>query len=895
MLQSAATASRNNMKKSEEQKRLDAYRQRESNWKNWGPYLSDRAWGTVREDYSPDGEAWDYFSHDHSRSRAYRWNEDGLGGICDRSQYLCFAPAFWNGRDPILKERLFGLTGNEGNHGEDAKELWYYLDSTPTHSYMKMLYRYPQAEFPYGDLVQENGRRGYDDDEYELLDSGVFDQDRYFDIFIEYAKVDQDDILIKITAHNRGDRAAVLHMLPTVWFRNTWSWGYTNGPMGDVAERPVMWQNEEHIQAEHPVLGFYHMYVAQPAELLFTENETNVERLFGGKNRTPYVKDGFGRYLIDGEAGAVNGALAGTKAAAHVQAEIPAGEAHECWVRLTPSLKEEPFAEFEAVFSQRLNEADEFYADVQSDTLTADQRNVQRQAFAGMLWSKQLYYYDITQWLDGDPAFSDPHQWRKKGRNHAWEHLVNFDIISMPDKWEYPWYATWDLAFHTIPLVLIDPDFAKRQLTIMTREWYMHPNGQLPAYEWEFEDVNPPVHAWAAWRVYMIDAQKTGVPDRAFLEGIFQKLLLNFTWWVNRKDADGNNIFQGGFLGLDNISVFDRSKSLPTGGHIDQADGTAWMAAYSLKLMRMALELAQENPVYQDLATKFFEHFLRISDAIGDRRETGKTLWNEEDGFFYDALHISGQGVFPLKVRSLVGLLPIFALQTFPDELIDGNPVFMRRMEWFLKNRPYLSESLTYKIADYDNNGVTERRYIASVLSKEQLQQVMRYVLDENEFLSPFGIRSVSKVHEKEPFVFWVGDTPHEVPYWPAESRSGLFGGNSNWRGPIWFPINYLIIEALERYGWFYGDDLKVELPTGSGNWVTLTEVAADLSKRLTNIFLQDEAGQRPVYGGSEKPQNDPLWREHVLFYEYFHGDNGAGLGASHQTGWTGLVAKLLS
>ena len=881
-----------------EHQRLNAYRDRQNNWKEWGPYLSDRAWGTVREDYSADGEAWDYFTHDHARSRAYRWNEDGLGGISDRHQYLCFAPTFWNGRDPILKERLFGLTGREGNHGEDAKELWYYLDSTPTHSYMKMLYRYPQAEFPYADLVTENGRRGFHDDEYELLDTAVFDENRYFDIFVEYAKGDLDDILIKITAHNRGDQAAPLHILPTIWFRNTWSWGYVKGPMNDVPGRPVMWQNEDFIQAEHPVLGIYHLYFDGDTDLLFTENETNYARLFDGENRTPFVKDAFHRHLIDGETRAVNPALAGTKAAGHLHVDIPAHGSTVVKLRLTakegPNPTDHPFADFDQIFHQRLDEADEFYNQVQRETLSADERNVQRQALAGMLWSKQLYYYDINQWLEGDPGLPDPPVDRTSGRNHTWGHLINFDIISMPDKWEYPWYATWDLAFHTIPLTLVDPDFAKRQLTVTTREWYMHPNGQLPAYEWAFNDVNPPVHAWAAWRVYQIDAKQTGKKDRPFLEALFHKLLLNFTWWVNRKDADGNNVFQGGFLGLDNISVFDRSHPLPTGGHIDQADGTAWMGAYSLQLMRIALELAQDNPIYQDLATKFFEHFLRISAAVGNRGGDGHSLWDEEDGFFYDALHVPGQPGVPLKVRSLVGLLPIFAVQTFPEDLIESNPIFARRMDWFLKNRPYLSESMVCEITDFDNDGELDRRHIAAFLSREQLQQVLKYLLDEDEFLSPYGIRSVSKVHEKEPYVFWVGQTPYEVPYWPAESRSGLFGGNSNWRGPIWFPMNYLIIEALQQHAWFYGDRLKVELPTGSGNWVTLNEVAADLSHRLTNIFLQDADGKRAVYGADDKPQNDPHWKNHILFYEYFHGDTGAGLGASHQTGWTGLVAKLL-
>ncbi|MEM8857174.1 MAG: glucosidase [Chloroflexota bacterium] len=881
------------MSKSKEHQRLEAYRHKKSNWKHWGPYLSDRAWGTVREDYSAEGDAWDYFTFEQSHSRAYRWNEDGLGGISDRNQYLCFAPAFWNGRDPFLKERLFGLTGPQGNHGEDAKELWYYLDSTPTHSYMKMLYRYPQAEFPYADLIQENGQRGYEDDEYELLDTGVFDDNRYFDIFVEYAKAAENDLLIKITAHNRADEAAVLHILPTLWFRNTWSWGYADGPMHDVIGKPKLKATKDgSITADHPSMDQYHFYVDGADEFLFTENETHHKKLFGSKNESKHTKDGFHLTLIDGEKQAVNPKQVGTKAAAHMVQAIPAGESFEVRVRLTNRKNKKPFADFPTIFAERLAEADEFYAAVQNPELNNDERNVQRQALAGMLWTKQLYYYDIKQWLDGDPATPAPPQSRKNGRNEAWEHLINFDIISMPDKWEYPWYATWDLAFHTLPLVLVDPDFAKRQLTVLTREWYMHPNGQLPAYEWAFEDVNPPVHAWAAWRIYKIDAKENGTPDNDFLEGIFHKLLLNFTWWVNRKDADGNNIFQGGFLGLDNISVFDRSHDLPTGGHIDQADGTAWMGAYSLQLMRIALELAKKEPIYQDLATKFFEHFLRISAAASQARD-GHTLWDDEDGFFYDALHTAGQQIVPLKVRSLVGLLPLFAVQTIPEDLIQTNPVFARRMDWFMRHRPEYAQSMTCAVNEHSQSDGKERR-ISTFVSKDQLRRILAYVLDENEFLSPHGIRSVSKVHDKNPYVFWVDGNPHDVPYWPAESRSGLFGGNSNWRGPIWFPINYLIIEALQQYAWYYGDEFKVELPTGSGNMVTLDVVAADLSRRLIKIFVKSEDGTRPVYRQGDKHQVDPNWQNHVLFYEYFHGDNGAGLGASHQTGWTGLVAKLL-
>ena len=881
-----------------EQQRLLDYRNRKSNWKKWGPYLSERAWGTVREDYSPYGAAWDYFPHDHARSRAYRWNEDGLAGICDRNQHLCFGLALWNGNDPILKERLFGLAGPEGNHGEDVKEQYYYLDSTPTHSYMRMLYKYPQAVFPYGELVQENRRRGYHDFEYELLDTGVFDDNRYFDVFVEYAKADEEDILIAIRVVNRGADAHEIHLLPTLWFRNTWRWGYESGPMGDAPHKPHMRADRsQRVVATTATGATYHFDCDNTDQLLFTENETNAEKLFNRPNDTSFVKDAFHRYLIHGETGAINSAQTGTKVAAHYYQTVPAHG--EITIRLRLRREEgsqhfstspfRPFDQFDTIFSRRRVEADQFYESVQGSNLSDDDRNIQRQAFAGMLWSKQLYYYDIEQWLQGDPSATTPPQERKKGRNRDWAHLINFDIISMPDKWEYPWYATWDLAFHCIPLVMVDPDFAKRQLTLLTREWYMHPNGQLPAYEWAFGDVNPPVHAWAAWRVYKIDGKQSGVHDRAFLEAIFHKLMLNFTWWVNRKDKDDNNVFQGGFLGLDNISVFDRSAELPTGGHIDQSDGTAWMGAYCLQLMTIALELAKENPVYQDSATKLFEHFLRIAAAMTQHGNDGYSLWDEADGFFYDALHLPDGASIPLKVRSLVGLLPLFAVETIEPELLEARPTFARRMRWFLKNRP----NLAHNIANIDLPGVGQR-HLAALLSRERLQRVLRVMLDENEFLSPYGIRSLSKYHEQHPYRLEVGGQTHEVPYWPAESRSGLFGGNSNWRGPIWFPINYLLIESLQKFHHYYGDDLKVELPTGSGNWVTLDVVATDLSRRLMRLFQRNANGERPCYGGTRILQDDPHWRDLILFNEYFHGDNGAGLGASHQTGWTGLVAKLI-
>ncbi|MBV7329862.1 glucosidase [Chloroflexi bacterium TSY] len=883
-----------------EHQRLLAHRERKANWKNWGPYLSERAWGTVREDYSAHGTAWEYFPHDHARSRVYRWNEDGLAGICDRNQYLCFSIALWNGNDPILKERLFGLTGNEGNHGEDVKEYYFYLDSTPTHSYMKMLYKYPQAAYPYTELIQENARRGFHDFEYELLDTGVFEQDRYFDVLIEYAKAEQNDILIQITVTNRGAEAAPCHILPQLWFRNTWSWGYPAGPMLDIDGKPELFaidgpHDRATVQIEHPTAGHYFLYADgldrdSEGALLFTENETNLERLFRASNASPFVKDAFHRAIVDGISSAVNPAQRGTKMAAHYHHTIDANQSVVLKLRLSNSAQSEPFGTtFTSTFRQRQDEADAFYAAVQNPDLNDDERRIQRQALAGMLWSKQLFYYDIEQWLQGDPALPSLSAGRKQGRNRDWDHLHNFDVISMPDKWEYPWYATWDLAFHCLPLALIDADFAKRQMVLFTREWYMHPNGALPAYEWAFGDVNPPVHAWATWRLYKIDARQSGKPDRGFLESVFHKLMLNFTWWVNRKDEDGNNIFQGGFLGLDNISVFDRSAMLPTGGHIDQADGTSWLGFYSLMMMRMALELAAESPIYQDVATKFFEHFLRIATAMNNRGGHGHSLWDPQDQFFYDALHLSDGTLIPLRVRSLVGLMPLIAIETIDDELLDAMPDFRRRSKWFLQYRPHLAGNFIYR----EEPGVVNR-HAASLLTKERLIAILRYMLDENEFLSEYGIRSISKFHEANPYRITLAGETFEVGYQPAESQNGLFGGNSNWRGPIWFPINYLIIEGLQRFHHYYGDELKVECPTGSGNMATLEEVACDLSQRLIKLFLRNSEGKRPIYGGLDPFQNDPHWRDHLLFYEYFHGDNGAGLGASHQTGWTGLVAKLL-
>ncbi|MBN1967578.1 MAG: glucosidase, partial [Anaerolineae bacterium] len=834
-----------------------------------------------------------YFPHDHARSRAYRWNEDGLAGISDRNQYLCFALALWNGRDPFLKERLFGLAGAQGNHGEDVKEYYFYLDSTPTHSYMKFLYKYPQAAFPYARLVAENARRGFDDDEFELLDTGVFAGDRYFDVLVEYAKAAQDDILIRIHATNRGPQAAPCHILPTLWFRNTWAWGYPDGPMHDVSGKPTFQAMEARhdvraVLADHPALGTYYCYAEDAADLLFTENETNMRLLYDSPNASPYVKDAFHRCLVDGEAEAVNPEHAGTKVAAVYRGAISPGRTRVVHLRLSTVAHSAPFADCEAIFRQRIAEADAFYAAVQNPALGDDERRVQRQAFAGMLWSKQLYTYDVEQWLNGDPAFPPPPAARWQGRNHEWRHLSAFDPISMPDKWEYPWFAAWDLAFHCLPLALVDPDFTKRQLELITREWYMHPNGELPAFEWSFGDANPPVHAWAAWRVYKITGRVTGQHDHAWLMGIYHKLLLNFTWWVNRKDMDGNNVFQGGFLGLDNISLFNRD-DIPLDGRIDQSDGTAWMAFYALGMMRIALELARHEPVYQDLASKFYEHFLAIARAMTDCGGLGHALWDPEDGFFYDALHLPDGTIKPLRVRSLVGLIPLLAVETLEPALLNRMSDFTRRMNWFTDNRPQLSGSMASIHVPGEG-----QRILTAILTEDRLRSVLRYMLDEDEFLSLYGIRSLSKVHATESYTLAVDGQMFSIDYEPGESRTGLFGGNSNWRGPVWFPINYLIIEALQKFHHYYGDTFTVEMPTGSGQRMTLREVATELSRRLERLFLRGANGRRPIYGDTAIFQHDPHWRDLILFHEYFHGDNGTGLGASHQTGWTGLVAKLI-
>lgn len=869
-----------------EEKRLQEAHERKVNWRRWGPYLSERAWGTVREDYSPNGTAWDYLPHDHARSKAYRWNEDGMGGICDRQQFICFALALWNGRDPILKERLFGLTGNEGNHGEDVKEYYFYLDSTPTHSYMKYLYKYPQAEFPYRQLVEENRRRGRGALEFELIDTGVFNEDRYFDVLVEYAKATAEDLLIRIQVMNRGPEAARLHLLPSVWFRNTWSSGL------DVRRPHLRSRDGATIEVDHEYYGQRWLACEGTAELLFTENETNVQRLYNVENPTPYVKDGINNYLVHGDRTAVNPAQIGTKAAAHYPLAIGPGETVTVRLRFsnTPPGTTSFFGpDFERIVSARQREADEFYATVTPEGLSADARNVMRQALAGLLWSKQFYHYDVDRWLKGDPAEPPPPRERGHGRNHEWTHLYNADIISMPDKWEYPWYAAWDLAFHCVPLALIDSDFAKEQLILLLREWYMHPNGQLPAYEWAFGDVNPPVHAWAAWRVYKIEQKRHGVADRKFLERVFHKLLLNFTWWVNRKDAAGRNVFQGGFLGLDNIGVFDRSAPLPTGGHLEQSDGTSWMGMYCLNMLAMALELAREDAAYEDVASKFFEHFVYICRAINNLGEEGLSLWDSEDGFYYDVLHPEKGKPFPLKIRSMVGLIPLFAVETLESDIVDKLPGFKRRMQWFIENRPELSEHLETQTVE-DNRVL---RFL-SLVNRDRLRQVLRYMLDEQEFLSSYGIRALSRFHDDHPYILSVNGMKHCVDYEPAESSTGLFGGNSNWRGPVWFPVNFLLIESLQKFHYYLGNDYKVECPTNSGQQLTLWEVAAEISRRLSHIFLQGPDERRPVYGGAEKFQTDPHWRDLLLFYEYFHGDNGAGIGASHQTGWTGLVAKLL-
>jgi hypothetical protein len=877
-----------------EEVRLEEDARRAKNWKRWGPYLSERQWGTVREDYSASGDSWGHFPHDQARRRAYRWGEDGLLGVCDREGRLAFAVALWNGRDPILKERLFGLTGPEGNHGEDVKEAYFYLDSTPTHSYMKALYRYPLDEFPAARLLEENRRRGLDEREFELADTGVFDDGRYADVVVEYAKASPDDILVRIMLTNHSREAAVLHVLPTLWLRNTWSWGRSGE---GYPPRPLLSaQPDRTVLAEHQTLGRFRLAAGPgPGGIapawLFTENETNRERLWGVPNPSPYVKDAFHEYVIHGHPEAVNPLGRGTKAAAYHRLELPAAQTATMELRLWRDGEEAPRAafgdDFARTFVERRREADAFYAALLPAAATAEERDILRQGYAGLLWSKQFYYYVVRDWLAGDPTQPAPAPERSGGRNRGWTHLYNRDVISMPDTWEYPWYAAWDLAFHMIPFAAVDPDFAKQQLLLLLREWYMHPNGQIPAYEFDFGAVNPPVHAWACWRVYKMTGRR-GERDRLFLDRAFHKLTLNFTWWVNREDKEGKNLFAGGFLGLDNVGVFDRSKPLPVGGQLEQADGTAWMAFYCATMLAMALELAREDPAYEDMASKFFEHFVTIADAMNHLGGSG--LWDEEDGFYYDKLYVDGRHV-PLRVRSLVGLVPLFAAELLEDDVIERLPGFRKRMEWFLANRSDLGGQIAY-VTRSERPGHGHR--LLAIPSRGRLERVLRYLLAEDEFLSPHGVRSLSKWHELQPYVFAVNGEEYRVAYTPGEGSTRMFGGNSNWRGPVWFPPNYLLLEALERYHHFYGDDFRVECPTGSGRRLTLREVAEEIARRLTRLFLPDAGGRRPCHGDDPRFRSDPAWRDLVLFHEYFDGDTGRGLGASHQTGWTALVLRLL-
>ena len=867
-----------------EQKRLNDAREAGVPWKKWGPYLSERQWGTVREDYSLDGNAWDYFSHDQSRSRAYRWGEDGIGGISDDEQRLCFALALWNEGDPILKERLFGLTNSEGNHGEDVKECYFYLDSTPTHSYMKYLYKYPQTAFPYQDLVETNRRRSREELEYELIDTGIFDGNRYFDIFLEYAKEGPDDILIQITTHNRGPEAARLHLLPTLWFRNTWSWKAG-------LPKPCLREADGAIHASHPELGDYTLYCDGAPELIFTENESNLQHLRGLPNASPWVKDAFHQYVVSGNAEAINPAKTGTKAAARYILDIPAGGSAVVHLRLSATSPVEPFGEgFEATLAARLADADEFYHRITPPSFSEDEKRVHRQALAGMLWSKQYYLFDVDTWLKEHEAHPLVGASKRSARNAEWFHMFNGDVISMPDKWEYPWYAAWDLAFHTISLSLVDFDFAKEQLLLMLRSLYAHPNGQIPAYEWNFSDVNPPVHAWATLFLYKVE-RNLGREDIKFLERSFHGLTLNFNWWVNRKDPKGRNVFSGGFLGLDNIGVFDRSAPLPTGGSLEQADGTAWMAFYCQNMLEIALILADHDPQYEEYAFGFLQHFMWIAYAMDRIGEHHDEMWDETDGFFYDVLRLPDGSATRLKVRSMVGLLPLCASTIFEQDIATKYPILRKLVALFSERYPEVLAQVAPTVEGYI--GYAGRRLL-SPLSQKRLERVLGYLLDENEFLSPHGIRSLSRYHQDHPFVFHISGQDYSVSYLPAESNTGMFGGNSNWRGPVWMPVNALIVRGLLNLYSFYGDDFTVECPTGSGNRMTLFEVAREISRRLSSIFLRDQNGHRPVYGGTAKFQEDPYWRDLVLFYEYFHGDNGAGLGASHQTGWTGVIARLM-
>ena len=878
-----------------EQVRLQEAHENMKPWYRWGPYLSERQWGTVREDYSADGDAWDYFPHDHARSRAYRWGEDGLLGICDDQGLLCFALALWNEADPILKERLFGLTNAEGNHGEDVKEYYFFLDNTPTHAYMKALYKYPQRAFPYNDLVETNHNRSREEPEYELIDTGIFAENRYFDVTMEYAKVDPLDVMMRISVTNRGPESAPLHLLPTLWFRNTWDWGYDDrkpvlSAVKDEQVQPGPEQDTLVIHAQHFDLGDYWLACQGKPELLFTENESNAERLWKVESRTPFVKDGIHETVVKGAQGKVNPQNVGTKVAAHYTWHIGAGETQTILLRLSPKQQQAPFASAGELFDVRIKEADVFYLAL-SDDQSDDSKTVQRQAFAGLLWSKQFYMYDVEKWLRGDPA--EPAPPPQRHRNTAWRHLNAADIILMPDTWEYPWFAAWDLAFHCITMGLIDMDFAKKQILLLLHEWYMHPNGQLPAYEWAFSDVNPPVHAWSAWHLYKRDKVTTGKGDIDFLESVFHRLLLNFTWWVNRKDAEDNNIFEGGFLGLDNIGAFDRNMPLPDDMVLEQTDGTAWMALYCLTMLRIAMELATVNHVYVDMATKFFEHFMYIADAINGTVTGDTGLWNEEDQFFYDRISVPDDGgKMPLKLRTLVGFIPLLAVEPFQREILDALPELNERLQWFMNNRPYLP----HLIATWEDTKADEGQELRmlALVRGSRLRSMLKWMLDPQEFLSDYGIRSLSKHYAAQPYELHTPYGDFTVKYDPAESSTAAFGGNSNWRGPVWFPLNYMLVEALEKYQQFYGDELQVEDPTGSGRQLNLEQVAIELSRRLTGIFLRDKQGQRAVFGANQTFQNDPYWRDCIPFYEYYHGDNGRGVGASHQTGWSALVVNLL-
>lgn len=863
----------------------EAKRLTQPDWKKWGPYVSNRQWGTVREDYSDDGEAWQSTTFDMARSKAWRWGEEGIGGISDSKQFLCFAPAFWNGKDKILKEIFFGLTNTQGNHGEDVKELFYYLDSSPTHSYMKMLYKYPQQAFPYEELLAENARRTKLDPEYELIDTGVFDNDDYFDIFIEYAKSSEEDVLIRITAHNRGQFSAPLSILPTLWFRNRWSWGYHE------KQASISKINDSALEIQEETLGSYMLYAESTAEWLFTENENNTVRLYNFDDGKRYYKDAINEYIVKGQTEAINPQNKGTKAAACYKLEIEAGGSSTIQLRLCKGQNAHPFEDFQKIFDQRIQETDQFYQSLQKNIPSADENLIQRQAYAGLLWNKQFYDYNVNKWLKGDPAEPAPPPGHSTSRNLNWKHVNNADIISMPDKWEFPWYASWDLAFHCVSIAMVDTDFAKQQLLMLTKEWYMHPNGQLPAYEWNFDDTNPPVHAWATWEVFKIDQQKNqGKADIPFLEAVFQKLLINFTWWVNRKDHNGSNIFSGGFLGLDNIGIFDRSMKLPSGMRMEQADGTSWMAMYALNMMHISLELALYNRVYEDMATKFFEHFLYIAGAIMNIMGPDDTgLWDQEDEFFYDELSLDSQRSVKLKLRSMVGLIPLFAVEVIKDDTLKKLPGFATRMQWFLEHRPELASL----VSRWTEKG-TDDKHLLSLLRGHRMKRILYRMLNETEFLSEFGIRSLSKSYEENPYVFQAGKEQFIVKYLPGESDSGMFGGNSNWRGPIWMPVNYLIIQSLLRFHDYYSDDFKIEYPTGSGNLLSLREIAMKLGERLIHIFKSDDQGRRACFGDNEKFQTDPHFKDYVLFNEYFHGDCGKGLGASHQTGWTALVANLI-